>query len=354
MNTVEELRELSEKACRLKEKDMLSTLKEKDTERELVEPFIEALGYKFGLLEGEVERQPNPVFARTTVKCDYAIKKDDERIVLIEAKRANDSLVAPSDQLSDYFGKSKVWLCIYTNGIEYRFYSGYIEKNIKQMDEEPFLTLNLLEFDEAIAEMISTFAKDRFDPNEIRELAKERKFEQKYETAIHNALCKELKEPSEELCKLLINKIDAEDEELERLKPLVKKVANQILNRPSTSSGGTLPASPVTFSPLSSSSNQSGIPIQCRRYKHSEPRKAVLLRDGRGQIRLDNGSICAPSDAYVVLWGCSGNGWTKWEYYDQQNKELRPIDKLRGLNDKEQIQRAGASMGYVPRPSSKS
>ncbi len=227
METIQELRRLAEKALLLKEKGFLSTLKEKDTERELVEPFIEALGYKFGLLEGEVERQLNPAFARTTVKCDYAIKKDDERIVLIEAKRANDSLVAPSDQLSDYFGKSKVWLCIYTNGIEYRFYSGHLqEEGIKRMDREPFLTLNLLEFDEDVAETVSKFAKDQFDPNKVQELAQEEKFKREWEPKILDALRKELEEPSEEFFQLFLNRINAEDEELERLKPLVKKVAN--------------------------------------------------------------------------------------------------------------------------------
>ena len=336
MNTVEELRELSEKACRLKEKDMLSTLKEKDTERELVEPFIEALGYKFGLLEGEVERQPNPVFARTTVKCDYAIKKDGARIVLIEVKRANDSLGA-RNQISDYFGKSEVWLGIYTNGTEYRFYSGYIEKNIKQMDEEPFLTLNLLEFDEAIAEMISTFAKDQFNPDEVRELAQKRKFEQKYETAIHNALCKELKEPSEELCKLLINKIDAEDEELERLKPLVKKVANQILNRSSTSSGGTSRREPITVS---------GIPI--RFIDGGQIYKASLMQGGR--VRLDDGSIHSVSGACKELGRRpTYSGWIEWKYYDKQAGRELLIDQLRGLKDDEQIQRTGMSIGWIPK-----
>lgn len=232
--TIEKLSKLSEKACRLEEKGLLSTLIEKDTERELVEPFIEALGYDLGLLAEEVERQPNPVYATTKVKCDYAIKKDGGRIVLIEVKRANVSLGA-TDQLSDYFGASDVWLVIFTNGTEYRFHSGHLQEGgIKRMDREPFLTLNLLDFDfdEEIAETVSTFAKDQFDPDAVRELAQKRKFQQKYETAIRDALRKELEEPSEELCKLLINKmyVSAKDEDLEQLKPLVKKATNQILS----------------------------------------------------------------------------------------------------------------------------
>ena len=348
MNTVEELRKLSDKAILLKEKGLLSTLKEKATERELIEPFIEALGYDLGLLAGEVEPQPEDPLATTTVKCDYAIKKDDARIVLIEAKGANVSLGAP-DQLSAYFRQLKssgVWLGIFTNGAEYRFYSGYIQENIKRMDSEPFLVLNLLDFDAAIAETVSKFAKDQFDPNEVQELAQKEKFKREWEPKILDALRKELTEPSEELFQLFLNRINAEDEDLERLKPLVKKAANQLLNRPSSSSGATPPASLGAFSPPPSGSNESGIPI--RFIDGGQTHQAFLIQGGK--VRLADGFPYNPSGACQKLGRRNAyNGWNEWKYNDQQAGRELPIDQLRELKDDEQIRRTGMSIGWIPR-----
>ena len=366
MNTVEELRKLSEKAILLKEKGLLSTLKERATERELIEPFIEALGYDLGLLAGEVETQPKDPLATTTVKCDYAIKKDDARIVLIEAKGANVSLGTP-DQLSTYFRQvksSEVWLGIFTNGTEYRFNSGYIQENIKRMDSEPFLVLNLLEleFDEAIAETVSTFAKDRFDPKEVRtlakerklELARERKFQQKYEPAIHDALREELEEPSEELCKLLINKIDAEDEEFDQLKPLVKKAANQILKLPPPPGNGD-DTSPTTERELFLTAKYGGVNAK----GYYNPQKFVVLKGSEASrtetptlhkyaslvakkrkellqsgVLKDNGrtfvftqdyAFNSPSLASSVCLGRNSTGWTEWT--DKNGLPLRELVK---------------------------
>ena len=328
--TIEKLSELSEKAILLKEKGLLPTLYEKGTERELIEPFIEALGYDLGLLAGEVERQPSISMATSAVRCDYAIKKDSARIVLIEAKRASVSLGEPN-QLSDYFKQeeSGVWLGIYTNGAKYHFYSGYIQENIKRMDPKPFLTLDLFEFDEEIAETVSRFAKDQFDPHEVRELAKERK----YETKIRYALREELEEPSEELCKLLINKINAEVEDLERLRPLVKKIANQILNLP--------PPPPPPPPP-----GKSGIPI--RFIDGGQIYEASLIQGGR--VRLDDGTPYNPSGACIKLGRRrTYNGWIEWKYYDKQAKGELFIDNLREREDDDQIRRTGISIGWIPR-----
>ena len=334
MNTVEELRRLSDKAILLKEKGLLSTLKERATERELVEPFIEALGYKLGLLAGEVERQPSMPFATSAVKCDYAIKKDDERIVLIEAKKASVPLGAPN-QLSDYFRQVKssgVWLGIFTNGTEYRFYSGYIQENIKRMDSEPFLVLNLFKFDAAIAETVSKFAKDQFNPNKVRELAQEEKFKREWEPKIIDALHKELEEPSEKFFQLFRNKLDAEDEELERLRPLVKEVANQILN---------LPPPPPPPPP-----GKSGIPI--RFIDGRQIYEASLIQGGR--VRLDDGIPYNPSGACIKLGRRpTYNGWIEWKYYDKQAKGELFIDNLREREDDDQIRRTGISIGWIPR-----
>lgn len=343
-NTIEKLRKLAEKACRLEEKGQLQSLSEETTKWHLINPFIEALGYDLDLLAGEVETETKiQVGHSTEVKCDYAIKKDDETIILIEAKKPSVQL-GVANQLSTYFGQeSEVWLGIYTNGDKYRFYSGDPD-GVKKMDQQPFLVLDLLEFDEAIAEMISTFAKDRFDPDAVRELAQKRKFQQKYETAILNALREELEKPSEELFLLLINKVGAEDEELERLRPLVKEIANQILKLPPTSVP-TSPASPGAF-PSSSISNESGIPI--RFIDGGQIYEACLIQGGK--VRLADGFPYNPSGACIKLGRRpSYNGWIEWKYYDKQAGRELFIDQLRELKDDEQIRRTGMSIGWISR-----
>ena len=353
MHTVEELRYLAKRASDLENQGHLTRLSERDTERHLIEPFIEALGYN--LLDlNEVETQPSTPFATINVKCDYAIKKDGAKIMLIEAKKPSFPL-GTANQLSDYFGReSEVWLGIYTNGAEYRFYSGDPD-GVKKMDPQPFLVLDLLNFDEEIAEMVSMFAKDRFDPNEVRELAKERKFEQKYETAIRDALREELEEPSEELFQLLINKINAENEDLERLKPLVKKAVNQILKLPPpprrddddtppttehgvelflTAKYGGVNAkgyyNPYKFVVLKASEASKTETPTLYKYaplvakKRKELLQSGVLKDnGRTFVFTQDYAFNSPSLASSVCLGRNSTGWTEWT-----NKNGLPLREL--------------------------
>ncbi len=231
MDTIEKLRKLSKRAIRLKEKGRLP-LPEGKAKRILIDPFIEALGYD---PVDEVKMEFYLRVGSQPILLDYAIKKDGKTIMFLKAKNTGWTLDdAARSLIGSLKRNSEVWLGIYTDGAEYRFYSGDPD-GAEKKDSQPFLVLDLLNFDETDAETVSKFAKDRFDPNEVRKLvklAKERKFRQKYESAIHYALRKELEKPSEELCKLLINKmyVSAKDEDLEQLKPLVKKAANQILS----------------------------------------------------------------------------------------------------------------------------
>ena len=225
MDTIGKLRKLSKRAIRLKEKSLKEKKRwpvaEGEAKRILINPFIEALGY-------------DPV-DEVELRGKYAIKKDGKIIMSLISKGTGQTL----DNIARFGGRvlekeSEGWFRIYTDGAEYRFYSGDPD-GAEKKDSQPFLVLNLLNFDETDAETVSTFTKDRFDPKKVRELvglAKEREFRRKYESAIRYALREELEEPSEELCKLLINKmyVSAKDEDLEQLKPLVKKAANQILS----------------------------------------------------------------------------------------------------------------------------
>lgn len=154
MEVESRLRVLAEKARRF-----TLELSEKDTERTLVEPFIEALGYDTRDPE-EVRTQFEIAIGSMTVKCDYVIMKQEEPIVLIECKKVSARLDNPG-QLASYFGQTpSALLGIYTNGLEYRFYAEQLHGRVKRMDEEPFLDFDLRNFDPASAGLISRCSKD--------------------------------------------------------------------------------------------------------------------------------------------------------------------------------------------------
>ena len=320
MSVIDELRGLSARAQNLRDR----ALSERDTERLLVDPFIDALGYDTGDLS-EVETQPRIQVGSTEVKCDYAIKRDGATSILIECKRTGFRLGSP-EQLSTYFERERaVWLGIYTNGMEYRFYSGSTVDGLKRMDIEHFLLLDLLNFDDRMAEQVAAFAKDRFDPNEVQELARRIRDRQAVETALRE----ELRRPSDGLVKLLMDRVGAERDEFDRYKPIVQEVAPQLLLSPSPQpqhQAAFAAGAPSASTPSAQVSAEER-PIRWRR-KDTEY-NAILQSDGFVRLPGDP-TPHAPGRACSVAFGeyVHISGWRAWQYYDEQIRRWKPIKDL--------------------------
>lgn len=345
MSVIDELRGVSATAQGLRER----SLSERDTERLLVDPFIGALGYNTRDID-EVETQPRITVGTIEVKCDYAIKRDGASAILIECKKTSVRLGSP-EQLSTYFERERaVWLGVYTNGLQYRFYSGESVSDLKQMDAQPFLALDLLNFDDRVAEQVSTFAKDRFDPNGVKELARSIRVEE--------ALRGELRSPSDGLVRLVMNRVGVEGDEFDRYKPIVQEVAPQLLEVFNAQPQPTMaPSSTPTVSRQTgvqaSGATPAGIPI--RWVNRGQAYEATLTEQGQGRVWLDGQEFRSPSSACQrLLPGRPANGWGEWKYFDLPDQRWMPVAGLRGLDDDEQIQRAGASMGSVPLPQPRS
>ena len=345
MSVIDELRGLSARAQNLRDR----ALSERDTERLLVDPFIDALGYDTGDLS-EVETQPRIQVGSTEVKCDYAIKRDGATSILIECKRTGFRLGSP-EQLSTYFERERaVWLGVYTNGMEYRFYSGSTVDGLKRMDIEHFLLLDLLNFDDRMAEQVAAFAKDRFDPNEVQALAQNIRDRQSVETALRE----ELRRPSDGLVKLLMDRVGAERDEFDRYKPIIQEVAPQLLASPSPQP--QRPVAPAAGAPSglsgipASGAIRAGIPI--RWINRGEAiGEAILIEHRQGRVWLDDQEFRTPTSAcQYLLPDRPANGWAEWEYFDLLEQRRLPIGRLRGLSDEEQMRRAGASIGSVSPP----
>ena len=354
MSVIEALANLAEQA-----RGYPPNLGERHTETYLVQPFIEALGYH-RLNRAEVEMQYPVQVASRTFLCDYAIKRDGEPIILIECKktetggnRGTRRSMDARAQLSSYFVMCpSVWLGIYTTGFEYHFYSGYLENGARKMDDEPFLTLNLLNFDEGVAGHVAAFAKGRFDPNEVQGLARYIRDRQKVE----NALREELRSPSDGLVRLLMDSVGAEQDEFDRYQPIVQEIAPPLLIQ----SAIQRPLVPAAVAP--SSASRSGIAaagtpagIEIHWVNRGQTYEAILLEHGHGRVWVDGQECSAPSAACQrLLPRRPANGWAEWEYFDQYGQDWLPIGGLRGLSDEEQIRRAGASIGFVAPPQPRS
>lgn len=95
---------------------------------------------------------------------------------------------------------SKARFGVLTNGHQYNFYADLEKPNI--MDEKPFFTLDLSNLKESSLKILDNFTKNGYSLENILDSAEALK----YIKAIRNEFEKELKEPSDEIVRLLVNR----------------------------------------------------------------------------------------------------------------------------------------------------
>ena len=249
MEVESRLRELAEKARRFP-----PGLSEKDTERTIVEPFIEALGYDTRDPE-EVRTQFKIAIGSTTVKCDYVIIQHGEPVMLIECKKVSARLDNPG-QLSSYFGQiPSALLGIYTNGLGYRFYAEQIHGRVKRMDEDPFLNFDLLNFDPTSAGLISRCPKDnREDSRGFILWLNGLRCERTVERRLHHELTEE---PSDKLVFMAMDWAGIEEpthEQTDHFRTVVTAVGRRLFRNRVTDTPASAPAAPARRAPVRSSS----------------------------------------------------------------------------------------------------
>lgn len=223
--------ELDEKLYALSEriKQLKSNIQtEEATKQSLILPFFQALGYDvFNPLEFVPEFTAD-VGIKKGEKVDYAILKDDEPLILIEAKSCNENLNKHGSQLYRYFGTTNSRFAILTNGIIYEFYSDLDE--INKMDSKPFYTLDMENLSEQSISYIEKFSKSNLDIDNILNTASDLKY-----IGLAKSAFKELLEnPSDEFIRLLLNMgiYDGMKNQkvIDKFKPIAKKAMNQYIN----------------------------------------------------------------------------------------------------------------------------
>ena len=225
MSFEERIKNLAAKAD--KTRTMLET--EEATKNALVMPFIAALGYDVFDPSEVVPEYTADVGIKKGEKVDYVIKRGEDTVMLIEAKKVSAELnLTHSSQLFRYFTVTKARIAVLTNGIVYRFYSDLEEPN--KMDEKPFLELNLLDLRESLIVEVSKLSKSAFDLENMLESASDLK----YMREIRATLERQLEAPEEELVKFFFQQAHPKGRFIasakEQFSRLVKRTLNGFIN----------------------------------------------------------------------------------------------------------------------------
>ncbi len=181
-------------------------------------PFIRALGYNTQDLS-----EVYPEYSILNMDAvDYAVLRDGEPIIFLEAKKAGENLSAKHwKQLFEYFNADKARVGILTNGVEFRFYTDSVKQNI--MDEEPFLTIDVLKLDALRINVLEGFSKSRFAPEQtLREIK------------ISNLVEKEFIQPSDDFVKHFAKQVHSGaiwQTVIQEFRPLVKRAWDDMVDQ---------------------------------------------------------------------------------------------------------------------------
>ncbi len=198
MDLIDKIKDLASRVP--KQIDHIET--EEATKNAFVLPFISALGYDVFNPTEVIPEFTADIGIKKGEKVDYAIKKDDDIIILIECKWSGADLHEDhASQLHRYFSATEARFGILTNGVVYEFYSDIDEPN--RMDSKPFFTFDILGFQDHQVNELKKFTKAAFSLDDILTTASTLK----YTGAIKKILEEELANPSEEFVRFFASQI---------------------------------------------------------------------------------------------------------------------------------------------------
>lgn len=224
MDFIEELRNLSARIE--KQKDIIET--EEATKNAFVMPFINLLGYDVFNPSEVVPEFTADIGTKQGEKVDYAIKKDDEVIMLIECKKYGADLTdAHTSQLYRYFSSVHARIAVLTDGVLYRFYTDLEESNI--MDTKPFLDFNMLDIQQPLVNELKRFSKSAFDLETTLTAASDLK----YTKEIKQTMLEQLETPTEDFVRFFLSQVYGgvkTQPVIQQFTDIVRPALNQFLN----------------------------------------------------------------------------------------------------------------------------
>ncbi len=224
MNFEESLKEFAGRVEELKN----SITNEEATKTSLIMPLFRILGYD---IFDPTEFMPEftaDVGIKKKEKVDYAIIRDGEPVILIEAKSVKENLDKHGAQLFRYFSTTNARFGILTNGIIYRFYTDLQKAN--QMDLEHFLEINLLSLKDSHLQELKKFHKAVFDLESVMNTASTLKDINKIKAVLE----KEISEPSDNFIRLVLSQGIYTGTKtaniVEKYNPIVKRCWQSLIN----------------------------------------------------------------------------------------------------------------------------
>jgi len=205
---------------------------EEATKMGLIVPFFSALGYDvFDPTEVIPEFIADFAIRRAGQfeKVDYAIAIGGVTVMIVEAKARGQKPEAHDGQVKRYFnGLLSTRVAIVTNGLEYRFFTDLRHENV--MDDEPFFSFNILDYDQKQIENLKFFHRDNFDSSIIKRHAEEMVYLKGMTQLVDNIL----RSPSDDFIRFLVSQLSTiapnyaiagrvTNKVVDKFRPIVKK-----------------------------------------------------------------------------------------------------------------------------------
>lgn len=203
---------------------------EEATKQFLVIPFFQLLGYD-PLDPDEIIPEADASFSdKFKNRVDYAICKEQEPVIAVEAKKVGTLSDANRGELKGYYNAvTTIKLGILTDGLIYQLYSDTDEENL--MDDEPFAIVDLTQVaqehipDDALDALLK-LRRGTFDPADIGADAR-RKI---YISAYLDALEKAFKAPNEAFIRTLMDAANIEGRRTNKLIEEHKLIVSEAMN----------------------------------------------------------------------------------------------------------------------------
>jgi len=219
---------------------------EEATKTAIIMPFVSrVLGYDVFNPQEVVPEYVADLGLKKGEKIDFAIMRDGQVQMLIEAKRIGDTLnLEHAGQLVRYFHTSNARIGVLTNGQHWHFFTDLDKPN--RMDEKPFLQLDLSNIDPYVLPELKKMTKETFDLESVINAAEELK----YVSALKRALGDQFDAPSDDFVKLLASRVyegiftQKMREQFSRLaaKALTQFINDRVNDRLKSALGGAAPA----------------------------------------------------------------------------------------------------------------
>lgn len=178
-------------------------INEEATKTALVMPFLRVLGYDPSDPRVVIPEYCADFGEKKACKVDYAIKRSDDIVMIVEAKKVGDTLDGSKEaQLQQYFQSLlSVKIGILTDGVVYKFYTDLDNANV--MDKKPFMVFDFSDIDEALIPEMKKLCNDCFDIDTALGAAQDLK----YLGQIKKLVAEEIQNPTDDMTKFFAKQV---------------------------------------------------------------------------------------------------------------------------------------------------